>query len=86
MRIVVDKLPKEPKECLFAITLCTDKDVRSNCTFLHNKRYFDETMTFHYSEGYETCVLHSGKRCPFLTTHTQQHIIKEVLNKNKGDS
>jgi hypothetical protein len=69
MRIVVDRLPDNGKDCLFSILYKKyedNKGLKSNCK-LRMKQPFDyEYMSFSYGERDCTCLLDLGKECPYL--------------------
>lgn len=72
MKILVDKLPKTSKDCIFAIHMKHQRrgmpKTLANCSFKRSIPFelMMGSMTFTYSPSSETCSLCNGEQCPYL--------------------
>lgn len=83
MKLLVDKLPKTPKDCIFAIHAVHERRGKPkhlvNCGLKRNIPFelLMGSMTFTYTPNEATCSLCADKKCPFLKED------KGVINNEK---
>lgn len=70
MKILVDALPQEPRECLFAIHNTINKDVTPVCKLMLSSSFdWEGGITFSGGKNGNGCRLCFNQHCPFLRKH-----------------
>lgn len=66
MKLLVNKLPDKPEQCLFSIKPpMSESEYPCKCKLMLDMTDYDYGITWSM-RSYNNCVLHENKSCPYL--------------------